>query len=118
MPEQPAGYREIFAVREYRHLFAANLLSLIGDQLTAVALAFAVYARSGSPLDTKIEILNSSGQPVPRLLLRCVRDSELEFRGISGDSRGARLKNYEEMFVNDLKSYVVPGVRAAIPPWI
>ena len=50
MPEQPAGYREIFAVREYRHLFAANLLSLIGDQLTAVALAFAVYARSGSPL--------------------------------------------------------------------
>ncbi|WP_255344726.1 MULTISPECIES: hypothetical protein [unclassified Actinoplanes] len=40
MPGQPAGYREIFAVREYRHLFAANLLSLIGDQLTAVALAF------------------------------------------------------------------------------
>ncbi|WP_436521112.1 MFS transporter [Actinoplanes sp. HUAS TT8] len=50
MTEQPAGYREIFAVREYRHLFAANLLSLIGDQLTAVALAFLVYHRSGSPL--------------------------------------------------------------------
>ncbi|MBC7856451.1 MAG: hypothetical protein IAF94_23725 [Pirellulaceae bacterium] len=58
-------------------------------------------ARTGSPLDTKIEIQSASGQPVPRLLLRCVRDSELEFRGISGDSRGARLKNYEEMFVND-----------------
>ncbi|MFI1990750.1 MFS transporter [Actinoplanes sp. NPDC020271] len=50
MTEQPAGYREIFAVREYRHLFTANLLSLIGDQLTAVALAFLVYHRSGSPL--------------------------------------------------------------------
>ena len=60
-----------------------------------------LLSRSGSPLDTKIEILSASGQPVPRLLLRCVRDSELEFRGISGDSRGARLKNYEEMFVND-----------------
>lgn len=57
--------------------------------------------RSGSPLDSKIEILSASGQPVPRLLLRCIRDSELEFRGISGDSRGARLKNYEELFVND-----------------
>ncbi|WP_051809540.1 MFS transporter [Actinoplanes subtropicus] len=50
MSEPRATYREIFALREYRHLFAANLLSLIGDQLTAVALAFAVYARSGSPL--------------------------------------------------------------------
>ncbi|GAA2674731.1 MFS transporter [Actinoplanes palleronii] len=50
MPEQQAGYREIFAVREYRHLFAANLLSLIGDQLTAVALSFLVYQRSGSSL--------------------------------------------------------------------
>ncbi|GAA4600938.1 MFS family permease [Actinoplanes octamycinicus] len=50
MSEQQAGYREIFAVREYRHLFAANLLSLIGDQLTAVALSFLVYQRSGSPL--------------------------------------------------------------------
>ena len=58
-------------------------------------------ARSGSPLDTKIEVLDASGRPVPRVLLRAVRDSELEFRGISGDSRGARLKNYEEMFVND-----------------
>lgn len=58
-------------------------------------------SRSGSPLDTKIEILTADGQPVPRLLLRCIRDSELEFRGISGDSRGARLKNWEEIFVND-----------------
>ncbi|WIM98536.1 MFS transporter [Actinoplanes oblitus] len=50
MSEKPAGYREIFAVREYRHLFAANLLSLIGDQLTAVALSFLVFQRSGSAL--------------------------------------------------------------------
>jgi MFS family permease len=50
MRNQPATYRQVFAVREYRHLFAANLFSLIGDQLTAVALAFTVYARSGSTL--------------------------------------------------------------------
>ncbi|HEU5109958.1 MAG TPA: MFS transporter, partial [Micromonosporaceae bacterium] len=50
MKERSASYRDVFAVREYRHLFAANVLSLIGDQLTAVALAFTVYDRSGSPL--------------------------------------------------------------------
>ena len=32
-------------------------------------------ARANSPLDTKIEMLDSRGQPVPRLLLRAVRDS-------------------------------------------
>jgi MFS family permease len=47
--ESPARYREVFAVREYRHLFGANLLSLIGDQLTAVALAFTVFERTQSP---------------------------------------------------------------------
>jgi Na+/melibiose symporter-like transporter len=47
--EGPASYRDVFAVREYRYLFSANLLSLIGDQLTAIALSFIVYYRSGSP---------------------------------------------------------------------
>lgn len=50
MKEQPASYRQVFEVREYRHLFSANLLSLIGDQLTAVALAFIVFERSQSPV--------------------------------------------------------------------
>src|SRR5690349_16752503 len=49
MQQRPATYREVFGVREYRHLFAANVLSLIGDQLAAVALAFLVLASSHSP---------------------------------------------------------------------
>ncbi|MFI7602477.1 MFS transporter [Actinoplanes sp. NPDC049681] len=48
MGESPARYRDVFAVREYRHLFGANVLSLIGDQLTAIALAFTVFERSHS----------------------------------------------------------------------
>src|SRR5262249_13748315 len=40
-------------------------------------------ARAGSPLDTKLEILDSRGQPLPRLLLRAVRDSVIEFRGMN-----------------------------------
>lgn len=58
-------------------------------------------ARSGSQLDSKLEILDPRGQPVPRVLLRAVRDTEIEFRGMNSDQRGVRLKNYEEMLLNE-----------------
>ena len=58
-------------------------------------------ARSGSPLDTKLEVLDAAGNPVPRLLLRAVRDSVIEFRGMNSDQRGVRLSNYEEMLLNE-----------------
>ncbi len=58
-PEQLDGgraatYREVFGVRAYRHLFFASLLSQSGDQLTKVALAWLVLARTGSTLLTAI----------------------------------------------------------------
>jgi MFS family permease len=46
--ERAATYAEVFAVREYRHLFVAYLLSLLGDQLTAVTVAYLVYRGTGS----------------------------------------------------------------------
>jgi predicted MFS family arabinose efflux permease len=46
--ERPATYREVFAVTEYVHLFTANVLSLLGDQLAKVALAFLVFDRTHS----------------------------------------------------------------------
>jgi len=58
-------------------------------------------ARKNSPVDTKIEILSAAGNPVPRLLLRAVRDSEVEFRGMDSNQRGVRLKNWEEMYLNE-----------------
>ncbi|MEV4754257.1 MFS transporter [Micromonospora sp. NPDC049559] len=48
MTERAATYRQVFAVREYRHLFAAYLLSLVGDQLTAVTVAYVVFTGTGS----------------------------------------------------------------------
>jgi predicted MFS family arabinose efflux permease len=45
-----ASYRDVFAVREFRALFGAHLLSLIGDQLSRVAVSVLVYARTGSAL--------------------------------------------------------------------
>jgi hypothetical protein len=58
-------------------------------------------ARINSPLDTKIEVLTADGQPVPRALLRAVRDTVIEFRGMNSDQRGVRLANWEEMLLNE-----------------
>ena len=57
-------------------------------------------ARSKSPLDSKIEILDSEGHPVPRVLLQAVRDSYIQFRGINSDTRDCRVHNWEEMDLN------------------
>ncbi|MDT7573961.1 MAG: hypothetical protein QOH17_294 [Pseudonocardiales bacterium] len=42
------GLTRIFAVGEFRALWAAELLSVLGDQVARVALAVLVYARTGS----------------------------------------------------------------------
>jgi len=58
-------------------------------------------ARNKSPLDSKLEVLDAAGQSVPRLLLRAVRDSVIEFRGMTSEQRGVRLANWEEMLLNE-----------------
>lgn len=47
-----ATFGQVFAVGEFRALWAAQALSLIGDQLARVALAVLVFDRTGSPLLT------------------------------------------------------------------
>ncbi|QDU98250.1 c-type cytochrome domain-containing protein [Lignipirellula cremea] len=56
--------------------------------------------RSKSPADTKLEVLTLTGEPIERLRLRAVRESELEFRGMTSTAAGARLLNYEELLLN------------------
>lgn len=59
-------------------------------------------ARKKSPLDSRIEVLDETGEPVPRVLLQAVRDSYLTFRGQnSTTSDGFRLHNWEEMELNE-----------------
>jgi len=50
--EQPARtpFREVFAVAEFRSLWTAQLLSVVGDQLARVALTVLVYDRTRSAL--------------------------------------------------------------------
>jgi hypothetical protein len=58
-------------------------------------------AQAGSPADTKIEILDANGQPVPRLLLQAVRDSYNNFRSVDANNPDIRLQNWEEMELNE-----------------
>ena len=49
-PPGAAGYRAVFAVREFRAVFAAHLLSLLGVVVSELALTVLVYDLTGSPL--------------------------------------------------------------------
>ncbi|GGU99993.1 MFS transporter [Streptomyces spectabilis] len=44
------GYRRVFAVREFRAVFAAHALSLLGVVVSEIALTVLVYELTGSPL--------------------------------------------------------------------
>ncbi|RFU84288.1 MFS transporter [Streptomyces triticagri] len=46
----PRGYRPVFAVREFRAVFAAHLLSLLGVVVCELALTVLVHDLTGSPL--------------------------------------------------------------------
>ena len=47
---RPATFRAVFAVREFRGLWMAAVLSVAGDQFARVALSLLVYDQTGSPL--------------------------------------------------------------------
>src|SRR6202040_744804 len=52
-------FRDVFAVAEFRALWAAQLLSVIGDQLARVALTVLVYDRTRSALLAAITFVAS-----------------------------------------------------------
>lgn len=50
MAERSATFREVFAVAEFRTLFAATMLSVIGDYFARVAVAVLIFSDTGSVL--------------------------------------------------------------------
>lgn len=50
--ERQATYGEVIAIREFRALWIGQALSLLGDQLSRVALSVLVFQRTESPLAT------------------------------------------------------------------
>ncbi|MEQ1860633.1 MAG: c-type cytochrome domain-containing protein [Chthoniobacteraceae bacterium] len=59
-------------------------------------------AKRGTPVDTKIELLDAQGRKVERVLLRAVRDSAITFRAIDSNIADARVDNWREMELNQL----------------
>jgi WD40 repeat protein len=59
-------------------------------------------ARRGSPVDTKVEVLDAQGRKVERLLLQAVRDSAITFRPIDSVTPDTRVDNWREMELNQL----------------
>lgn len=48
--EDHAAYRDVFSIPAFRALFAAHLISRLGDDVATVALTVVVFQRTGSPL--------------------------------------------------------------------
>ena len=48
-PQVTGGYRDALAVGEFRALFSAYIVSMLGDIVAAVALTVLVFERTGSP---------------------------------------------------------------------
>lgn len=60
-------------------------------------------SRNKSKLDSHIAVLDTDGQPVPRVLLSAIRDSYFTFRGKNSDqTEDFRIHNWEEMNLNQL----------------
>lgn len=53
-PEERSSYREVFAIREFRAIWTAQVLSYAGDQFAQVAIAILVYGRTHSPFLTAL----------------------------------------------------------------
>jgi MFS family permease len=50
-PEPPkARYSQLFAVAEFRAVFAAHVISMLGEVVAAVALTVLIYEKTGSPI--------------------------------------------------------------------
>jgi len=49
--EEPtrARYREVFGIAEFRVIFTAHVISMLGEVVAAVAMTVLIYARTGSP---------------------------------------------------------------------
>lgn len=62
--------------------------------------------RFGSPLDAVIEVLDAKGNPIPRVLARCLLDTQMTLNDRDSASRGFRITHWNGISVND---YLMAG---------
>ena len=105
--EEPtrARYREIFGIAEFRAVFAAHVISMLGEVVAAVAMTVLIYARTGSPA---LAALTFSAAFLPYF-----------FGGTLLSSVVDRLPARRVLVVCNLSSALVVGAMAslALPVW-
>jgi hypothetical protein len=66
------------------------------------SLVFDVTAQQlGSPLDSIVEVLDASGRPVPRALIRCLAQTEVALNDPDSNRRSIRIAAWNEIAIND-----------------
>jgi MFS family permease len=98
-PER-ATFRQVFAVREFRALWLALILSVAGDQLARVAMTVLVYQRTRSPLLTALTYAMTF---LPWIV-----------GGVALAGLADRLPRRQVMIACDLARTVLVGVMAAV----
>ncbi len=58
-------------------------------------------AMLGSPADTKVEVLNAKGEPVPMMKLQATKDSWITLRSEDANDPAVRLGQFSELELND-----------------
>ena len=76
---------------------AAHFSAKKGEHLVVEVLA----RRAGSPVDSVIEILDTTGKPVPLATLRCTAKTNVTFRDHDSASTGIRLDAWNELAIDD-----------------
>src|SRR5690349_3182521 len=126
-PDTRASYRDVFGVGEFRAIFAAGAVSMLGNVVAAVALTVLVFERTRSPaLAALVMALSFAPYLVGGALLGAVADRLPARRVLVGcDLASAALVAcmvlpgmpvpalLALLFVNGLISPVYQGVRAA-----
>lgn len=62
-------------------------------------------AMEGSPADTKIEVLDAKGVPVPMMKMQATKDSSITLRSEDANDPAIRLFQFAEMALNDYMYY-------------
>ncbi|MBP6820468.1 MAG: pre-peptidase C-terminal domain-containing protein [Acidobacteria bacterium] len=57
--------------------------------------------RFGSPLDAVIEVLDTNGNPIPRIVARCLLETQMTLNDRDSASRGVRISHWNGIYVND-----------------
>jgi hypothetical protein len=66
------------------------------------AIVVEVYGRRlGSPIDSRIEVLDAHGRPIPRAVLRPVDQTEVAFRDHPSTTPLIRLTHWDNLAIND-----------------